>query len=100
MLDCAVESQQAGNSCLLFALVHWIFSCEMVLPWVCPSLFAWEFCSGRDFFAQGDYFVAVGMNLINNYLGKPNQCGSQSKLCWTELMRAYKLSFFALVHLV
>ena len=23
-------------------------------------------CGGRDFFAQGDYFVAVGMNLISS----------------------------------
>ena len=39
----------------------------------CRSLLAKEFCGGKDFFAQGDYFVAVGMNLIlnHNYLGIP-----------------------------
>ena len=43
----------------------WV-SLVVLLPWPCPSLLALEFCGGRDSFAQGDYFVAMGMNLISS----------------------------------
>ena len=74
MLDCTDESQQAGNSCLLFVLVHLIFSCEHsssvfgCLSWfyyLGPALYCWL----RSFVVEGIFLskvVTVGMNLISS----------------------------------